>query len=149
MAKKIVVPMDRESFTRRLSGVEVGMAWHEITCKACRKVQGYCLATNGTLRDWDEFHYTQRNDGKKWHGCMTPHVSPITSQLCLECCCGQDTRDFRANVTLPLRIAIGIEEKNRVGREFGRFGSKFLTKAVKRDTIFSGGKKWLKQLLWL
>jgi len=36
---------------------------------------------------------------------------------------------------LPARVIAEIEERNRIGREFGRPDSKFLTKAVKKDTM--------------
>lgn len=111
------------------------MKRHEVTCRACGEVMGYCWATDDTLKDWDAFYYTQQKKGGRWYGCMTPHVSRITGQLCLECCCGEDTRDFRANTKLPTKIIDDIEKRNCVGREFNGPDSKFLTRVVKKDTM--------------
>jgi len=70
-----------------------------------------------------------------WHGCYGSHISPVTEQLCFECTCGQDTRDFRANMTLPALKAFEIEEKNKVGREFGKSNSKFKASKVSDNVI--------------
>ena len=112
-----------------------GMKRYRIVCKTCGEILGYCWATDNTLKDWCDFHYTQWTDGKEWHGCLTPHVSPITEQLCLECCCGADTRDFRANMTLPISTAMEIEEENQVGRDFGTADSKFAVRTVSANVI--------------
>jgi len=135
MKRKIIAPEEVAPLANEPADMKAGMKRYEVICKACKKIMGYCWATDNTLRDWCAFYYVQRNDGKRWHGCMTPHVSPVTEQLCLECCCGQDTRDFRANTTLSAKVAIRVEKRNRAGREFGRPDSKFLTRLVKRDTM--------------
>jgi len=132
MTKRIIAPRGKTPVTE---GLAVGMKQYEVTCKACKEIMGYCWATDSTLKDWREFHFVQWESKKKWHGCLTPHISPVTEQLCLECCCGQDTRDFRANTTLPSRIISKIEKKNIVGRDFGNSDSKFLTKEIKKATI--------------
>jgi len=112
-----------------------GMRRRVITCKNCKEVLGYCWATDDTLKDWCDFHYIQWSDGEEWHGCFTPHISPITQQLCLECCCGADTRDFSANMTLPGKVAYRIEEKNKIGRKFGEKDSKFQTRIVSANVL--------------
>jgi len=103
---------------------------YQIICKNCGETQGFCWASNETLRDWVDFHYTQWSKGDFWRGCFTPHISPISQQLCFECCCGQDTRDFRANMTMSQKSAESKEAENAIGREFGRSDSKFLVKRV-------------------
>ena len=102
-----------------------GMNRYKITCGACGDVVGFCWATDASLTDWCDFHYVQWTDGQFWYGCFTPHISPITQQLCIECACGQDTRDFRANMTLPGILAEKMENENVIGREFNSNMSKF------------------------
>jgi len=105
---------------------KTGMTRFQIMCGRCNHRQGYLWATDATLIDWCDFHYTQWTRGDYWRGCFTPHVSPVTEQLCLECCCGNDTRDFRANMTLPQHIAERKERENRIGRHFNQPDSKFI-----------------------
>lgn len=98
-------------------------SYWSITCSNCKRVQGYVWSNDIYLNDWANFHYYQWTDGEQWYGCFTPHVSPISGILCLECCCGADSRDFRANMTN--KEANIIEESNRVGRAWGQEDSKF------------------------
>ena len=114
---------------------KTGMHRYVISCRNCKEVLGYCWATDPTLKDWCDFHYMQWSDGQEWYGCLTPHISPITEELCLECCCGQDTRDFRANMTLSAETAMEIENRNKIGREFGYANSKFLVRKVSIGVI--------------
>lgn len=102
-----------------------------IFCKKCKELQGFVHAKNKFLDNWCNFHYRQWTDGENWYGCFSPHVSPITGKLCLECTCGQDTRDFSINKTLPGAIAYMKEQNNKIGREYGKNNSKFLVKKVK------------------
>lgn len=122
--KFIVCPRDK-----------TGMKRYKITCKNCGETLGFCWATDSTLKDFCDFHYVSWSDGIEWHGCLTPHISPITEQLCLECCCGQDTRDFRANMTLPGKIAYEKEELCKIGRDFGKALSKFSTRVVSGSVL--------------
>lgn len=114
---------------------KAGASRYKVTCPNCGEVVGYCWATDNTLKDWFDFHYVQWTDGERWYGCLTPQISPIDEKLCLECCCGWDTRDFRANMTLPHKIAMVYEEDNKVGREFGRSDSKFKVSKVGKDVL--------------
>ncbi len=126
---------------------KVGMKRYKITCKNCNEIQGYCWAKDSTLKDWCDFHYInwagkhKKIKNKKvdyeylWKGCFTPHISPITEQLCMECSCGQDTRDFRGNMTLAPKRAYDIEEENKIGREFGKSNSKFKVNGVANNVI--------------
>lgn len=104
---------------------------YEIVCRKCKETQGFCWASDASLVDWCDFHYVQWTRGDQWRGCFTPHISPITQQLCFECCCGQDTRDFRANMKLSQRIAENKERANSIGREFNQPNSKFLVRIAK------------------
>lgn len=137
-------PADREQLIAQMGHFEctrtkIGLKRYEISCSVCGQVQGYCWATSPDLHDWCDFHYTQWTDGKQWFGCLTPNVSPITGQLGLECCCGNDTRDFRANVALPIREAVKKEDSNKEGREFNTKASKFTVRRVrdKMKPVFS------------
>ena len=114
---------------------KVGLNRYQITCKKCQETLGYCWASDSSLKDFCDFHYVSWSDGKEWHGCFTPHISPITQQLCFECACGEDTRDFRANMTLPYDIASEKERVNSIGREFGKSDSKFKVRQVGIDVI--------------
>lgn len=108
-----------------------GKTKYLITCGKCGVAQGYVWAKDDKLTDWSDFHYLNWSDGKQWYGCLVPHVSPIDGKLCLLCCCGQDTRDFRANMTLGAEKADEIEAKNKRGRNFGTNSSKFKVKEYK------------------
>jgi hypothetical protein len=114
---------------------KAGMKRYEVSCKNCGEVMGYCWASDSSLTDWCDFHYVEWTNGKQWYGCLTPHVSPITEQLCLECCCGEDTRDFRANVALSPKVAYEIELQNSEGREFGKRNSKFRIRQVEENML--------------
>ena len=131
----LIRPKDREAEIEKTGFLECprskdGMRRFEITCKKCGEVQGRCWASDETLEDFFDFHYTNWTNGKKWFGCFTPNISPISQKLTLECTCGQDTRDFRANQTLPGEIAEGLENSNRIGRDFGKPNSKFLVMEI-------------------
>ena len=106
------------------------MKKYAIHCGACDELQGYIHAYNKNLDGWCNFHYYQRAENGQWKGCLTPHVSPVTGKLCLECCCGEDTRDFTINQTLPAHISQKIELDNKEGRDFNKYNSKFKVKEV-------------------
>lgn len=107
-----------------------GKSKYEIACTNCGAIQGYLMAFDDRLNGWCDFHYTQWSDGDYWYGCLTPHVSPIDGTLCLLCCCGQDTRDFRANMSIGQRRASLIEESNQKGRQWGSADAKFVARLV-------------------
>lgn len=109
---------------------KTNMQRYKITCQNCGQIMGWCWATDETLRDWCDFHYAQWTDGESWYGCFTPHVSPVSEQLCFECTCGQDTRDFRPNVLLPSRKSLNLERRNAIGRDLGQPNSKFKANVV-------------------
>lgn len=113
----------------------VGYNRYEITCKNCSHILGYCYSKDSTLKDFFDFHYVSWTNGNYWYGCFTPSISPISQQLCIECTCGQDTRDFRANMTLPSETASMIEKSNSKGRDFGTKDSKFAVRQVGTSVI--------------
>lgn len=112
---------------------KTGMQRFELSCANCGQVQGYAWAKDASLTDWSDFHYTNWTDGNEWFGCLTPNISPITGELGLECTCGADTRDFRANMTISPKEAFEIEDKNKEGRKFGSKGAKFTARKVRAN----------------
>jgi len=104
---------------------KTGLTKYAIICKKCGELQGTLWAKDETLKDWCDFHYFQWTDGENWHGCQTPNISPITLKLTIQCYCGVDTRDYRANPYFPARGTKEIEERNCVGRDYGNKDSKF------------------------
>lgn len=128
-------PDKRSDFLNKLTRLtcprdKSGMTHKVISCKNCSQVQGFVWATDDALSDWCDFHYFQWTDGNEWFGCLTPNVSVIDGRLGLECTCGFDTRDFRANMTLPVKVAMDVEKSNEKGRRFGVVDSKFDVKNV-------------------
>jgi hypothetical protein len=101
------------------------MEQYKVSCANCGDDIALVYATDKALTDWCDLHYTCYSDGKNWHGCMAVNISPIDSSLGFECSCGQDTRDFRANNTLPQNILDKLIEKSSVGKAFGKPSSKF------------------------
>lgn len=136
--KREAIIQDQKAFECPAS--HVGKKRYEIFCKNCGRIEGYLWASDKTLEDWVDFHYAQWTNGIVWHGCLTPNVSPIDGRLGLECTCGNDTRDFRANMTLPGKTAFEMEQKNKIGRRFNELNSRFGVRDVtvlKMSTIES------------
>ena len=77
-------------------------------------------------------HYANWTDGEQWFGNFTVNVSPVDQKLGIECTCGVDTRDFRANMTRPPKEAAEREKNNKIGREFGQPNSVYGTRDVTR-----------------
>lgn len=136
----ILPPKQRDAEKEKVSHLEcprdkTGMNRYELSCKGCGEVVGYCWATDETLNDFCDFHYVSTSDGRQWKGCYTPNISPIDETIGIECCCGVDSRDMRANMTLPGKIAYEMEEENKRGREFGKANSKFKVRKVSVDSL--------------
>jgi len=111
---------------------EKGMKKYLITCGECGADIAYIYAKDENLSDWCDLHYITENTGKEWKGCMAVNISPVDGRLGFECTCGNDTRDFRTNTTMPSKLALEIAKENLIGREFGKRNSKFKTKEVKK-----------------
>jgi len=110
---------------------EPKMARYSLTCKECKSLVAYVYATDTSLTDWCDLHYLCSHDADYWSGAMAVNISPIDQHIGIECACGQDTRDFRANTTLPPQQALAIETENSKGRAFGKRTSKFIVKKYK------------------
>lgn len=104
---------------------KIGMSKYNIVCSNCANVVAEVYATDLTLKDYCDLHYICQTDGKNWYGALALNLSPIDGKIGIECACGQDTRDFRANNTLPYdKLSKKIVE-NLKGRDFGLKDSKF------------------------
>lgn len=97
---------------------------YEVVCQNCKEVMGTVYASDKKLTEWCSFRYKCWHDKKSWHGCRTPNVSPMTGRLRVECCCGQDTREFFGKET-------ELEVRNAIGRSWGKRNSKFKLEEVK------------------
>jgi len=111
---------------------EQGMKKYAVICKDCKSTLAFLYATDKSLEDWCDLHYVCEHDNLKWSGCMAVNISPVDGYLGFECTCGNDTRDFRANTTLPPQQAFEVAESNLKGREFNKRDSKFLVKEVQK-----------------
>lgn len=72
-----------------------------IICRRCNEKTAYVWADNETLENWCDLHYLCSYDRITWYGAMAINVSPIDGKIGIECTCGEDTRDFRVNKTMP------------------------------------------------
>lgn len=102
-----------------------GRQKYELLCSRCGEKVAYLWARNEQLEDWCDLHYLCSYDKDSWKGALAINVSPIDGKLGVECACGEDTRDHRANRTLPpiaKRLMIEYSIKHR---DFGNSNSRF------------------------
>lgn len=103
---------------------------YNIYCKNCKEQVAFCYAKDESLIDYCDFHYISYHDGKFWQGALGINISPGArmgeSIIGIECCCGQDTRDFRFNTTLPESKKQEMVKKCFQGRDFGKSSSCFV-----------------------
>lgn len=103
---------------------------YNIFCGNCGEKVAYVWAENDKLDNWVDLHYICRYDKSSWYGARAINVSPIDGKLGIECCCGEDTRDFRTNRTMaPIQKRLMIEYALK-HREFGSPESKFAAVAI-------------------
>lgn len=124
----------------------------DIVCNNCDSLLGKCYASDESLSDWVDLHYycksilvLQKREtgeidkkGKKvletieasyWQGALAVNISPIDQKLGFECACGEDTRDFRANQSLPDIVKVKKIKESSKGRSFNEKDSKFIARA--------------------
>lgn len=104
---------------------EKGYKKYELYCNQCGENIGYLWARDETLTDWCDLHYRCWYDKNYWNGAMSVNISPVDEQLGFECACGEDTRDYRANKTLPPIQKRLMTEYSLRHREFAKPTSKF------------------------
>jgi hypothetical protein len=145
----ITCPRNKDGYTK-----------YQITCNNCGEIVGECYAKDETLKDFFDFHYIvyselveekktvyEQNDedGKPlekqkkvikketvgyWRGALAINISPIDGHIGIECTCGEDTRDFRANTTLPKPARDLKISQTKEGREFATDDSRFNVKEI-------------------
>lgn len=128
-------PEDRPAEMKKIGHLtcpkdKTGMHQYKLSCNKCNAVVGYVWARDEKLNDWCDFHYYNYHDRKEWIGAFGPHISPIDGKLCIECTCGNDTRDFRLNQSMPESRAVKIEKENSKGRDWGNADSKFKAEEI-------------------
>ena len=108
-----LLPKDQETLKKNLGIIRCPRAANKnkynIYCNKCNEHVADVAADNEHLDDWCDLHYisTSYIDGdgsSKWKGALAINISPIDGKIGIECCCGNDTRDFRANSTLPGKV---------------------------------------------
>ena len=103
---------------------------YDITCTRCGEKVAYVWAKNDKLDDWCDLHYICGYNKDSWFGAMAINVSPIDGKLGIECACGEDTRDYRANKTMaPIQKNLMIEYVMK-HRDFATPDSKFIAIAA-------------------
>ena len=102
---------------------------YDITCTRCGENVAYVWAIDDQLNEWCDLHYICGYNKDSWFGAMAINVSPIDGKLGIECACGEDTRDFRTNRTMPpiqKKLMIDYVLKHR---DFATPDSKFIAVA--------------------
>lgn len=97
----------------------------KLYCGMCGDLVGECYATDDTLTDYCDFHYVSTHDGEYWHGALGINLSPIDQMIGIECGCGNDTRDFRANNTLLPELKKQKIDETSYGRAYGNKESRY------------------------
>lgn len=120
----------------RLAGVscprdKTGMKHYNIVCSNCGEIVAQVWSADKELSDFCDLHYVVSHDDKNWFGAATLNISQIDGKLGIECSCGQDTRDFRANNVLSHAKIEEVEKIASKGRAFGKLDSKFKLKEIK------------------
>lgn len=105
---------------------EKGFRKYDITCVQCGDPIAYVWAKDDKLIDWCDLHYICSHDKNTWYGAMAVNVSPIDGSLGFECACGEDTRDYRANQTLPRVVKTLMMEYSDKHRGFGHPNAAFV-----------------------
>jgi len=108
-----------------------GMKQYFIMCSNCKAHVATVWSVDKIMSDYCDLHYMSTTDGEVWYGALSLNQSPINGILGIECACGNDTRDFRSNTTLPPKIKDKKIKENDRGRSFGKRNSKFKLKEIK------------------
>lgn len=129
-------PVQRREYLRENAPIDFvkdksGYKKYKVTCARCGDEVAIVWATDKTLHDWVDMHYMQKHDEKTWYGCLVPSISQIDEELGFECCCGEDTRDFRGRTSLaPVLRGLAIEYSMK-HREFNKPTSAFIAMEAK------------------
>lgn len=101
-----------------------------VLCGKCGDKVAYVWAKNEKLEDWCDMHYVTWYDRESWHGAMAVNISPIDQGIGFECACGEDTRDFRTNRSMPPIQRNLMIEYSQKHRDFGKGTSAFVAIAT-------------------
>jgi hypothetical protein len=107
-----------------------GRQKYELYCSGCGEKVAYVWARNEKLDDWCDLHYLCSYNKESWKGALAINVSPIDGKIGIECACGEDTRDHRANKTLPPIAKRLMIEYSMKHRDFGDSNSRFAAIAI-------------------
>lgn len=97
-----------------------------ITCVRCGEKIAYVWAKNDKLQDWCDLHYLSWHDKSSWYGCFEVSISKVDGHIGFECACGEDTREFRTNNSMPPIQKQLMVEYSLEHREFGTKKSAFV-----------------------
>lgn len=111
-----------------------GMRCYRIYCNNCDSPIAELWSKDEALSDFCDLHYISFTDGEVWKGTFGVNISPIDGKLGFECACGADTRDFRANTTMPGKAVREKIDANLKGRDFGVEGAKYRTERINKVT---------------
>lgn len=104
-----------------------------IYCTRCQEKIAYVWAKNEKLEEWCDLHYLCSHDRETWYGALAINVSPIDGKIGIECACGEDTRDYRANRSMPPIQKQLMIEYSQKHRKFGDANSTFLAIPADRE----------------
>lgn len=113
-----------------------GFKKYFVRCGSCGDMNAWVWAMDETLEKWCDLHYVFWHDKDHWHGCLAVNVSPIDRRLGFECACGEDTRDFRANKSLPRVVRSLLIDYSSKHRGFNHPHAKFIATKAK------AGESW-------
>lgn len=123
-------PMDRKLFIEKgpidFVKDKENRKKYTITCSRCGEKVAYLWADNEQLDNWCDMHYLCWHDKKSWYGAMAIKIDPDGDKIGIECACGEDTRNFRGNRTMPpiqKQLLIEYGDKHR---DLGKSTSKFI-----------------------
>ena len=116
-----------------------GMTRYLVTCGKCGEKIALVWSKDKSLTDWCDLHYiSEARMVKKeslWFGCVAVNISPVDLTLGFECSCGNDSRDFRANQTLPREKLLKKIAETETNREFNKKDSKFKVRKFKEGDL--------------
>lgn len=122
--------MQRQLYLKEKSPIDFwdhnGYSRYKITCGKCGDEIALVWAKDSRLQDWCDLHYLTKFDKTSWYGCVAVNVSPIDDQLGFNCACGEDTRDYRANKSLPPILKGLMMDYVKERRGFGHSKAAFL-----------------------
>jgi len=107
-----------------------GYKQYRISCVRCGDQIATVWATDMSLKDWCDLHYTCWHDENTWYGAMEVQISLIDEQLGFECACGEDTRDFRTAKSMSPVLRDLAANYSMKHREFNKPTSVFLVEKI-------------------